>query len=55
MAWRTTSVPAATSRHWHRFFVDVIALALAFAYWQMAKTTLARGRDRDPNTEWALR
>ncbi len=41
--------------HWHRFFVDAIALVMALAYAQMARATLRRGRDGDPNSVWALR
>ncbi|MFT4257401.1 MAG: PepSY-associated TM helix domain-containing protein [Pseudoxanthomonas sp.] len=41
--------------HWHRFFVDATALALAFAYWRMARATLRRGVGGDPNSVWALR
>jgi uncharacterized iron-regulated membrane protein len=40
--------------HWHRFFVDAVALALALAYWRMARATLRRGFDGDPNSVWAL-
>lgn len=46
---------AAWHGHWHRFFVDATALALAFAYWRMARATLVRGREGDPNSVWALR
>jgi uncharacterized iron-regulated membrane protein len=50
------SLPAAASRgHWHRFFVDAVALLLAFAYARMARATLRRGRGGDPNSVWALR
>lgn len=41
--------------HWHRFFVDVTALAMAAAFWRMARATLRRGRTGDPNSVWALR
>jgi hypothetical protein len=34
--------------------VDGCALALAWAYWQMARATLRRGRNGDPNSVWAL-
>lgn len=40
--------------HWHRFFVDAIALALAVAYWRMARATLRRGLKGDPNSVWTL-
>jgi uncharacterized iron-regulated membrane protein len=40
--------------HWHRFFVDAVALALALAYWRMARATLRRGDAGDPNSVWAL-
>lgn len=40
--------------HWHRFFVDTIALALAAVYWRMARATLRRGLKGDPNSVWAL-
>jgi hypothetical protein len=45
---------AARHGHWHRFFVDAVALPLALAYWRMAKATLRRGREGDPNSVWAL-
>jgi uncharacterized iron-regulated membrane protein len=45
---------AAWRGHWPRFFVDAVALLLAFAYWRMAKATLRRGREGDPNSVWAL-
>lgn len=45
---------AARHGHWHRFFVDVVALLLALAYWRMARATLRRGREGDPNSVWAL-
>jgi uncharacterized iron-regulated membrane protein len=45
---------AARHGHWHRFFVDIVALLLAIAYWRMAKATLRRGREGDPNSVWAL-
>lgn len=41
--------------HWHRFFVDAVALILALAYARMARATLRRGRDGDPHSVWALR
>lgn len=41
--------------HWHRFFVDAVALVLAFAYARMARATLRRARHGDPNSVWALR
>jgi len=34
--------------------VDGAALALAWAYWQMARATYRRGRHGDPNSVWAL-
>ena len=40
--------------HWHRFCVDAVALLLAFAYARMARATLRRGHDGDPNSVWAL-
>lgn len=45
---------AAWHGHWHRFFIDAVALALAFVYWWMARATLRRGRGGDPNSVWAL-
>lgn len=45
---------AAWHGHWHRFFVDVVALLLAIAYGRMARATLRRGREGDPNSVWAL-
>ncbi|WP_395118193.1 PepSY-associated TM helix domain-containing protein [Rhodanobacter sp. FW102-FHT14D06] len=45
---------AAWHGHWHRFFVDAVALVLAFAYWRVARATLHRGREGDPNSVWAL-
>jgi uncharacterized iron-regulated membrane protein len=45
---------AARHGHWHRFFVDVVALLLAIAYGRMARATLRRGREGDPNSVWAL-
>lgn len=41
--------------HWHRFFVDAIALAMALVFWRMARATLRRGSDGDPNSVWTLR
>ena len=41
--------------HWHRFFIDAIALVMALAYARMAQATLRRGRQGDPNSVWALR
>lgn len=46
---------AAWRGHWHRFFVDAVALLLALVYWRMAAATLRRGRDGDPNSVWTLR
>ncbi len=46
---------AAWHGHWHRFFVDATALAMALAFWRMAVATLRRGRGGDPNSVWALR
>lgn len=40
--------------HWHRFFTDATALAMAFAFWRMAVATLRRGCNGDPNSLWAL-
>ena len=40
--------------HWHRFFIDATALAMAAAFWRMAVATLRRGRNGDPNSVWAL-
>jgi uncharacterized iron-regulated membrane protein len=45
---------AARHGHWHRFFVDAVALLLAIAYWRMARATLRRGREGDSNSVWAL-
>jgi uncharacterized iron-regulated membrane protein len=45
---------AALNGHWYRFFVDVVALLLALVYWRMARATLRRGRQGDPNSVWAL-
>lgn len=45
---------AARHGHWHRFFVDAVALLLAFAYARMAWATLRRGREGDPHSVWAL-
>ncbi|HET7268641.1 MAG TPA: PepSY-associated TM helix domain-containing protein [Oleiagrimonas sp.] len=47
-------IAAAMHGHWHRFFVDVVALALALVYWRMARATLRRGRHGDPHSVWAL-
>ncbi len=41
--------------HWHRFFVDAIALLLAIAYARMAQASMRRSREGDPNSVWALR
>jgi uncharacterized iron-regulated membrane protein len=45
---------AARHGHWHRFFVDAVALLLAIAYWRMARATLRRGLKGDSNSVWAL-
>ncbi len=45
---------AAWQGRWHRFFVDATALAMAFAYWRMARATLRRGFTGAPNSVWAL-
>jgi len=45
---------AAWHGHWHRFFVDAVALALATAYALMARAVLRRGQNGDPNSVWAL-
>ncbi|MCR6687753.1 PepSY-associated TM helix domain-containing protein [Pseudoxanthomonas sp.] len=37
-----------------RLVVDAFALVLAWAYWRMARATLRRGREGDPNSIWAL-
>ncbi|UBB25538.1 PepSY domain-containing protein [Pseudoxanthomonas japonensis] len=39
--------------HWHRFFIDGTALAMALVFWRMAVATRARGRNGDPNSVWA--
>jgi uncharacterized iron-regulated membrane protein len=46
---------AAWHGHWHRFFVDAVAVLLALLYWRMAVATLRRGREGEPNSVWALR
>ncbi|TAL73347.1 MAG: PepSY domain-containing protein [Rhodanobacter sp.] len=46
---------AAWHGHWHRFFVDAVALLLACVYGRMARATLHRGRTGEPNSVWALR
>lgn len=46
---------AAWHGHWHRFFVDAVALLLALVYGRMARATLRRGREGEPNSVWALR
>lgn len=45
---------AAINGHWHRFFVDAVALLLALVYWRLARATLRRGRTGEPNSVWAL-
>lgn len=40
--------------HWHRFSVDAGALVFALAFWRMARATLRRGYNGDPNSVWAL-
>jgi uncharacterized iron-regulated membrane protein len=40
--------------HWHRFAVDVAALVFALAFRAMARATLRRGFNGDPNSVWAL-
>lgn len=40
--------------HWHRFFIDATALAMACVFWRMATATLHRARHGDPNSLWAL-
>ena len=37
-----------------RLVVDAVALLLAWSYWRMARATLRRGREGDPNSIWAL-
>jgi uncharacterized iron-regulated membrane protein len=39
---------------WTFLLVDLTALALAWAFWRMARATLQRGRTGDPNSIWAL-
>jgi uncharacterized iron-regulated membrane protein len=46
---------AAWHGHWHRFFVDAVAVLLALVYWRLARATLRRGRKGEPNSVWALR
>ncbi|KAF1686715.1 hypothetical protein B1992_07370 [Pseudoxanthomonas broegbernensis] len=48
--------PLAAMRHghWHRFMVDAVAVAMAAAYWRMARAALRRGLHGDPNSVWAL-
>ncbi|HBK45524.1 MAG TPA: PepSY domain-containing protein [Xanthomonadaceae bacterium] len=41
-------------RHGVLWAVDLCALALAWAYWTMARATLRRARHGDPNSVWAL-
>lgn len=45
---------AALHGHWHRALIDATALAMAFAFWRLARATLRRGRSGDPNSVWAL-
>ncbi|MBC3919385.1 PepSY domain-containing protein [Undibacterium sp. CY18W] len=39
---------------WVIFSVDTVALIAAYLYWRMAKATLRRGQQGDPNSVWAL-
>lgn len=45
---------AAWHGHWHRFFIDSTALAMAAGFALMARATLRRGKTGDPNSVWAL-
>lgn len=46
---------AAWHGHWHRFFVDAIAMAMALTYAAMARGVHKRATQGDPNSVWALR
>jgi uncharacterized iron-regulated membrane protein len=47
-------VSAFAHGHWHHALPDAVALALAIAFWRMARATLRRGRNGEPNSVWAL-
>lgn len=46
---------AAWHGHWHRFFVDAVALVMALVYAAMARGVRKRGAQGDPNSVWALK
>ncbi len=46
---------AAWHGHWHRFFVDALALVMALTYAAMARGVHRRSTQGDPNSVWALR
>lgn len=48
------TVSAFAHGHWHQALVDSVALALAITFWRVARATLRRGRDGEPNSLWAL-
>jgi hypothetical protein len=45
---------SAAAGHWNLFFVDAVALAMAFAFASLARATLRRARHGEPNSVWAL-
>ncbi|WP_431262103.1 PepSY-associated TM helix domain-containing protein [Roseateles chitinivorans] len=56
-AWVATGVSplgALMDGHWHRVFVDLMAVLLAAAYARLAAATLKRGINGPANSVWAL-
>ncbi|MEW6383902.1 MAG: PepSY domain-containing protein, partial [Pseudomonadota bacterium] len=44
---------AAAGGHWPLFWVDAIALAMAFGFARLAVASQRRARNGDPNSVWA--
>ncbi|HDX0915077.1 TPA: PepSY domain-containing protein, partial [Stenotrophomonas maltophilia] len=44
---------AAARGHWPLFWVDAIALAMAFGFARLAVASQRRARNGDPNSVWA--
>src|SRR5690606_4793233 len=48
--WPSTS---AVAGHWAPFWVDAVALAMAFAFVRLARASTRRAREGEPNSVWA--
>src|SRR3546814_744957 len=48
--WPWTS---AVAGHWAPFWVDAVALAMAFAFARLARASTRRAREGEPNSVWA--